>query len=175
MCSLELPKGIIEKINNALKHYFWRKYGMEDRGTTLISWNKFCLPKDQGGLGVLNIEMHNKRILTKHLHKFLHRENLPWVNLIWESYYPDGVVSDRPTGSFWWKSILKLMSEFKAVTKGQLGAGNTIDFGLDNWGHGITRDNFPELYSFATQDYLSIKEFLQASDISANFLLDRFF
>ena len=99
--TLELPKGIIEQINKALKHCFWRKYGMEDRGSALISWNKVCLPKDQGGLGVLNIEMHNKCLLMNHLHKFLHKENLPWVNLIWETYYPDGVIFDRPAGSFW--------------------------------------------------------------------------
>lgn len=49
MCTLDLPKGIIDQINKALKHCFWRKYGMEDRGTTVIAWDKVCLPKDQGG------------------------------------------------------------------------------------------------------------------------------
>ena len=42
---------------------------------------------------------------------------------------------------------------------------------MDNWGHGITRHKFPELYSFATKDTLSIQEFLQQANISDNFFL----
>ena len=37
MSTLELPTGIVEQINKYLRHCFWRKYGMEDKGTTLIS------------------------------------------------------------------------------------------------------------------------------------------
>lgn len=107
----------------------------------------------------------------KHLHKFLHKENLPWVHLIWDSYYPDGVITNRNVGSFWWKSIFKLLPSFKMVAKGQLGTGNTIDFWMDNWGHGTTRHKFPELYSFATKDTVSIQEFLHQPNISDNFFL----
>ena len=36
MSTLTLPAGIIDQINKYLKHCFWRKYGMEDKGTALI-------------------------------------------------------------------------------------------------------------------------------------------
>ena len=55
---------------------------MEDRGTTLIALDKVCLPKDSGGLGVLDRAIHNKCLLMKHLHKFFHSNILPWVTLI---------------------------------------------------------------------------------------------
>ena len=58
---------------------------MENRGPALISWDKVCLPKDTGGLGVLNLAIHNKCLLMKHIHKFF-SSDLPWVNLIWSSY-----------------------------------------------------------------------------------------
>lgn len=101
MSTLVLPAGIVEQINKYLKHCFWRKYVMEDKGTTLISWDKVCILKEQGGLGVLDIATRNKCLLMKHLHKSLHHENLPWVKLIYDSYYPDGVIIARPMGSFW--------------------------------------------------------------------------
>jgi hypothetical protein len=41
-------------------------------------------------LGVLDIRTHNDVLLLKSLHKFHNRENLPWVNLIWENYYKNG-------------------------------------------------------------------------------------
>lgn len=78
---------------------------MEDRGCAFIASDKVCLPKDQGGLGVLDLATHNKCLLMKHLHKFFDCENLPWVKLIWNSYYSEGVVTNRQVGSFWWKSI----------------------------------------------------------------------
>jgi hypothetical protein len=46
-----------------------------------------CRPKDQGGLGVINLIAQNNFLLMKHLHKFYNRANLPWPNLVWEVYY----------------------------------------------------------------------------------------
>lgn len=60
----------------------WRKYGMKDKGSALIAWGKFCKPKHQGGLGILDVATHNKALLMKNLHKFLNKVNLPWINLI---------------------------------------------------------------------------------------------
>lgn len=83
MCTLSPPIGVMEQIKKYLKHFFWRKYGMEDKGTSLIAWDKVCQPKDKGGLGVLDIATHNKCLLMKHLHKFLNQHDVPWVKLIW--------------------------------------------------------------------------------------------
>jgi hypothetical protein len=33
-------------------------------------WEMVCLPKDQGGLGVLHLESQNDALLLKNLHKF---------------------------------------------------------------------------------------------------------
>lgn len=76
---------------------------------------KRCQPKDKGGLGVLDISTHSKCLLMKHLHKLFNHHDVPWVKLIWESYYRDKVIIDAPHGSFWWKSIIKLSPEFKAL------------------------------------------------------------
>ena len=110
---------------------------MEGRGPALIAWDKVCMPKDQGGLGVLNIDIHNKCLLVKHLHKFLHKENLPWVHLIWDSYYLDGVITNRNVGSLWWKSIFKLLPEFKTVAKGSWAQETLLIFGwtMGAWHH----------------------------------------
>jgi hypothetical protein len=48
---------------------------------------KICRPKNQGGLGVLDITVQNNALLIKNLHKFYNRLDIPWVNLIWDSYY----------------------------------------------------------------------------------------
>jgi hypothetical protein len=44
-------------------------------------------PKDQGGLGVLDLKKQNEALLLKNWNKFLNRKDIPWVSLIWEKHY----------------------------------------------------------------------------------------
>lgn len=53
---------------------------MEDRGTALIAWSKVCKPKQHGGLGILDIVVHNRALLMKNLYKFLNKEKIPWID-----------------------------------------------------------------------------------------------
>jgi hypothetical protein len=47
-----------------------------------------CKPKNEGGLGVLDLKKQNEALLMKNLDKFLNRKDIPWVLLIWEKHYP---------------------------------------------------------------------------------------
>jgi len=63
MCTLSIPTTVTNQLNKYLKHYFWRKYGTLDKGVELISWEKACMPKTHGGLGILDIFIHNKALV----------------------------------------------------------------------------------------------------------------
>ena len=58
---------------------------------SLAAWDLVCRPKDKGGLGILNLNVQNQGLLLKQMHKFYNKQQVPWVQLIWDSYY-DGVV-----------------------------------------------------------------------------------
>ena len=68
----------------------------------LISWDKVCLPKSHGGLGMLDITTRNQALLTKYLHKFMNKEYTLWVNIIWETYYSNCLPNSKVVGYFWW-------------------------------------------------------------------------
>jgi hypothetical protein len=36
---------------------------------------------------VINLRLQNEILLLKNLHKFYNREDLPWIKLIWATYY----------------------------------------------------------------------------------------
>ena len=57
MSCLALPVGVIEQINKYLRRFLWRKIGQENQGPTLIAWAKVCKPQEQGGLGILDIDV----------------------------------------------------------------------------------------------------------------------
>jgi hypothetical protein len=54
---------------------------------------------------------------SKHLDKFYIRKDIPWVNLIWDTYYLIGEIPHvaGPKGFFWWKDILKLYETFSGI------------------------------------------------------------
>jgi hypothetical protein len=83
----------------------------------------------QGGLGVLGIHTHNQALLMKFLHKFFNKDNTPCVNIIWETHYQDSLPGEKMVGSFWWKTILKLLTTFKQPAICKPGKGDT---GLTN-------------------------------------------
>jgi hypothetical protein len=43
--------------------------------------------KNKGGLGVLNMKIQNQGLLLKFLDKFYNKKDIPWVKLIWSTYY----------------------------------------------------------------------------------------
>jgi hypothetical protein len=78
------------------------------------TWEFVCLPKIEGGLGVIDLEKQNKALLTKNLHKFFNKKDLPWVHLIWEKHYKNGKLPNNiRKGSFWWRDYIKLLSRLK--------------------------------------------------------------
>lgn len=89
-------------------------------------------------------------MLMKYLHKFYNRDDIPWVGLVWESYYSNGrLPGNISKGSFWWKDVTKLIHKFKSIAKVDLKDGMTCMFWSDMWLGMIPETSFPELYSFA--------------------------
>jgi hypothetical protein len=92
MACLDILVTIKNQIVKYMRHCLWRKINTEvqSKGPALIAWKTVCKPKDQGGLGVLNLDIQNNALLLKNLHKFYNRLDIPWVNLVWSSYYGQG-------------------------------------------------------------------------------------
>jgi hypothetical protein len=108
MCTLKIQKGVIDNIDRARKQCIWRGNNTDKKGGNLAAWPLVIKLKNKGGLGVLNLRLQNDALL-KHLHKFYSRQDIPWVNLIWTTYYTDKVPhASREVGSFWWKDVTRL-------------------------------------------------------------------
>jgi hypothetical protein len=45
----------------------------------LAKWDTVCLPKKNGGLGVLNLRVQNQALIIKFLFKFYNMKDTPWV------------------------------------------------------------------------------------------------
>jgi hypothetical protein len=51
----------------------------------LVNWQKVCMPKDQGGLGVLDLEKMNIALLSKWLWKLFNEDGI-WQQILRKKY-----------------------------------------------------------------------------------------
>jgi hypothetical protein len=63
-----------------------------------VAWVTACKPKNQGGLGIIDIEKHNDALLMKHLNNFYNHANLPWVKLTWSKLYSNNQTRPHKQG-----------------------------------------------------------------------------
>jgi hypothetical protein len=75
-----MPVGVKEKIDRIRNNFLWdeteghKKYH-------LVNWQTICMPKDQGGLGVLDLEKMNISLLAKWLWKLFNEDGIWQKNL----------------------------------------------------------------------------------------------
>ena len=102
MSTFRLHNSVIKQVDLYRKHSLWRGADLHDKTPPKAAWELVCLPKSEGGLGVLNLQTQNEALLLKYLHKFFNRQDIPWVNLIWEKHYANGslLASSSLKGSF---------------------------------------------------------------------------
>lgn len=77
-----LAQDSIKQIDKFKKHCLWRGSDINAGKPPKAAWKLVCTPKDEGGLGIIDIEKQNKALLLKNLHKFFNKADLPWVHLV---------------------------------------------------------------------------------------------
>lgn len=65
LSTFHVPSTILSRLNRARRKILWQCYGLNQRKYSLINWPQVCLPKNQGGMGVLDLELMNLSLLAK--------------------------------------------------------------------------------------------------------------
>ena len=80
----------------------------------LVDWDTVCIPKDQGGLGVLDLNSMNKCLLSKWIWKIENLDGL-WQKILKEKYIkgkPLISIRKKQSDSHFWKGILNVKDMF---------------------------------------------------------------
>jgi len=75
LCFFEIPKEVLKKLNFLRSRFFWQGDGHK-RKYRLLKWSIICRPRDQGGLGIINLEIPNKCLLNKWLFKLTNEDDI---------------------------------------------------------------------------------------------------
>lgn len=77
LCIFYMHKTVVKQLDKYRKHCFWKGGDVNARAPPKAAWEMICVPKSEGGLGVLNLRTQNQALLLKFLHKFFNRADIP--------------------------------------------------------------------------------------------------
>ena len=100
----------------------------------LTKWDIICRLKDLGGLGVENVEVKNRCLLTKWLYRLSIETEGMWVQILRNKYLQSKTLAQvtvRPNDSPFWKGLMRTKATFFHRTKLIIGNGNLTRFWVD--------------------------------------------
>uniref|UniRef100_A0A0D3E306 Reverse transcriptase domain-containing protein n=1 Tax=Brassica oleracea var. oleracea TaxID=109376 RepID=A0A0D3E306_BRAOL len=133
MSAFRLPKQCIREINSLCSAFLWSGPVMSTQKTK-IAWSDVCKPKEEGGLGLRDLEEVNKVSCLKLIWRILSARSSLWVQwihkyLIRKSSFWN-VKETSSLGSWMWKKVLKLRPLALQLTKMEVNSGAWTSFWL---------------------------------------------
>jgi hypothetical protein len=105
--ALAAPKFVLTTIKSMQRNFLWQGLTKEKK-IALVSWDKLCRPKEQGGLGLRDPTIMNKILSAKIWWRWLKNPKELWEKLWRKKYAPKTVeknfirwVGDNPRSLIW--------------------------------------------------------------------------
>ena len=162
MSFFEIPKGLRKKLDYFRSRFFWQtdEYKRKNR---LAKWDILCQPKDQGGLGIHNLELKNIALLSKWLYHLL-TTDITWQQILHNKY-----LGTKPLVQVQWKSgdshfrasLMNVKIDFLRFATFIIKDGSQIRFWEDAWlGNSPLRVQYPQLYNIVRKKQATVAEVL---------------
>jgi hypothetical protein len=134
-----------------------------------------CQPKDQGGLGIRDLDIQNKALLSKWLYRLLTTDGT-WQQLIHNKYLNAKTLSQafwKSGDSHFWARLMKVKHDFWRFGTFTIRNGSQVRFVEDIWlGTSTLRDQYPCLYHIARYKHVSVADVFNTSSLNLSWRRD---
>uniref|UniRef100_A0A8I6Z7X8 Reverse transcriptase domain-containing protein n=1 Tax=Hordeum vulgare subsp. vulgare TaxID=112509 RepID=A0A8I6Z7X8_HORVV len=131
----QVPVGVRKRLDFYRSRFFWQSDEVKTK-YRLAKWDIICRPKDQGGLGIENLEVKNRCLLSKWLFRLSVESQGMWVQILKNKYLQHKTlahVTARPGDSPFWKGLMRTKAAFFNRTRFVIGNGESTRFWEDTW------------------------------------------
>jgi hypothetical protein len=161
MGSLLLPQGVIDALDARRRAFLWAGEESVSGAQCLVSWDKACLPKKEGGLGVRDLRLQNTCLLMKLVHRAHDAASSAWAR--WLELEFGGLLEapDSTDEGTHLASLRRLLPDYRLLTTVEVGDGRTTSFWRDCWTSvGPLADAYPALFTHARRAEASVRHVL---------------
>jgi hypothetical protein len=171
MSFFEIPKGVLKNLDHFRSRFFWQ--GSSDKHKyRLAKWNILCRPKDQGGLGILDLKLQNKCLLAKWLVNLLNTDGL-WQSLLRNKYLRSKTltqVTAKPNDSHFWRGLMRIKDEVLANGSFNIKDGTHTRFWHDTWvGDKPLKVSYPSLYNIVRDPHATVSKVMTSAPLNISF------
>ena len=135
MSCFKLLKCLIKDIETLIRKFWWGYRG-EQRKIHWISWEKLCLPKNEGGMGFRELSNFNDSLLAKQFWRLNSQENFLFNKVFKAKFFPDCSIMDCDNsnkGSYAWKSLCQARHVIELGSVWRVGDDQSIQIRRDRW------------------------------------------
>lgn len=130
-----LPRRVILEVEKQLRAFLWTGTDTNLSGAK-VNWDTVCLPKQEGGLGIKDLQIWNEAAVAKNLWRcFVDTKSL-WIK--WVHAYRlrgDGIWNiNTPASCSWsWRKLLHIREQVRPHIIHKVGNGTNTLLWHDNW------------------------------------------
>jgi hypothetical protein len=169
-----LPKGVLHRLDYYRSRFFWQG-DSEKKKYRLVKWSVVCTPKDQGGLGIHDLQVKNTALLGKWLYKLLTEDGM-WQILLKRKYVGSKALSQvfwKQGDSHFWAGLMATKPKFFRFGHFSIKDGSQIRFWEDSWlGNAPLREQYPALYNIVRYKSDTIMKVMATSPPDVTFRRD---
>ena len=157
MGALALPPGVIEAIDSRRRAFLWAGEETVSGAKCLVNWERACLPRKDGGLGVRDLRLQNTCLLLKLLHRAHNSRDSAWARWLEVEFGGPMSAPDNTAAGTHWAALRRLLPDYRLLTTVEVGDGRSTAFWHDCWlSTGPLVDAMPALYSHARRKETSV-------------------
>jgi hypothetical protein len=171
MSFFEISKGVIKNLDHYRSRFFWQG-SSQKRRYRLAKWDILCRPIDQGGLGILDLQLQNKCLLAKWLVNLLNTDVI-WQTMLRNKHLRSKSftqVEAKPYDSHFWRGLMHIKDEVLSLGSFDIKDGANVRFWDDTW----IRDKplkiqYPNLYNIVRETHATISKIMATSPLNISF------
>ena len=130
MSNILFPKKFLSKLNAIIRNFWWTGIKEETSAKSLClrAWKDICSPKNEGGLGIKNMQATNRAMILSAAWRIVEQPNSHISKVLQSKYFPDTSfwrANHNVPKSTFWTAILKVRpmlinNSFYQLTEGNI-------------------------------------------------------
>jgi hypothetical protein len=171
MSFFRIPKGVLERLDYYRSRFFWQ-CAEHKKKYRLARWGILKKPKDIGGLGIVDLDIQNKCLLSKWLFKMSNEEGV-WQDILKKKYFRNKTLAqvERKKGdSHFWSGLMEVKSLLLERGRFSIQSGTQTRFWEDLWiGNRPLMDKYTSLYNIVRKKNMTVAQVLSTTPLNVSF------